>query len=410
VISDAVPDADRGAERSAPVRRALLLVLGDFGRSPRMQYHALAFADAGFHVEVVAFRGKPVPRFLAALPQVRLRLLPPLESLRAAGAAAPLAAALRAALHALLVVGALLRAGRQDVVLVQNPPAVPALPLAATFAGMRGAMLVIDWHNLTHAMASLRFGEQPGGRQSFALRLVAGLEQRAGRRAFANLAVTPRMAEHLARHGASRVVLFPDDLPPAPSTAFPLRERFGIDAQTLVAISPTSWSLDEDFDLLLDALRIAQDRGARIAFVATGDGPRRRSFEERAAAMRLTNVFTVWLEPDAFRGALAAADLGVSLHRSAAGVDFPIKIADLFAAGTPVLSLENRGAIASRVREGDGALLFHDAGELAGHLVALDGDRPALARLKSRIPRWPSWGETWSRTVFPLVSESRRPA
>lgn len=34
-----------------------ILVLGDIGRSPRMQYHALSIAERGGHIQVVGYRG-----------------------------------------------------------------------------------------------------------------------------------------------------------------------------------------------------------------------------------------------------------------------------------------------------------------------------------------------------------------
>lgn len=37
--------------------RICVLVLGDIGRSPRMQYHALSCAKAGFRVDMVGFGG-----------------------------------------------------------------------------------------------------------------------------------------------------------------------------------------------------------------------------------------------------------------------------------------------------------------------------------------------------------------
>lgn len=37
--------------------RICILVLGDVGRSPRMQYHALSCAKAGYDVELVGFGG-----------------------------------------------------------------------------------------------------------------------------------------------------------------------------------------------------------------------------------------------------------------------------------------------------------------------------------------------------------------
>ena len=38
--------------------QACIIVLGDIGRSPRMQYHALSLASADFDVEMVGYGGK----------------------------------------------------------------------------------------------------------------------------------------------------------------------------------------------------------------------------------------------------------------------------------------------------------------------------------------------------------------
>lgn len=35
-----------------------ILVLGDIGRSPRMQYHALSIARHGGHVDLIGYQGK----------------------------------------------------------------------------------------------------------------------------------------------------------------------------------------------------------------------------------------------------------------------------------------------------------------------------------------------------------------
>lgn len=37
---------------------AQVLVLGDIGRSPRMQYHALSIAKHGGHVQLIGYQGK----------------------------------------------------------------------------------------------------------------------------------------------------------------------------------------------------------------------------------------------------------------------------------------------------------------------------------------------------------------
>ena len=42
--------------------RVAIVVLGDLGRSPRMQYHALALADAGAYVDLIGYEGRPPDR------------------------------------------------------------------------------------------------------------------------------------------------------------------------------------------------------------------------------------------------------------------------------------------------------------------------------------------------------------
>ena len=38
-------------------KRACIVVLGDIGRSPRMQYHALSLAKEGFEVDIIGYAG-----------------------------------------------------------------------------------------------------------------------------------------------------------------------------------------------------------------------------------------------------------------------------------------------------------------------------------------------------------------
>ena len=42
----------------AGIKRLAVVVVGDIGRSPRMQYHSLSFARSGFAVELVGYSGK----------------------------------------------------------------------------------------------------------------------------------------------------------------------------------------------------------------------------------------------------------------------------------------------------------------------------------------------------------------
>lgn len=125
-------------------------------------------------------------------------------------------------------------------------------------------------------------------------------------------------------------------------------DKFNIsDYNSLIFVSSTSWTPDEDFDILTDAIirsdkQISQFKGEKqnIVIIITGKGPLRKAFEDKLKYLRLRNVkvLTVWLEPEAYPKLLACADLGISLHTSSSGLDLPMKLIDMLGSGLPVCS------------------------------------------------------------------------
>lgn len=123
-------------------------------------------------------------------------------------------------------------------------------------------------------------------------------------------------------------------------------DQFNIsDYDSLIFVSSTSWTPDEDFDLLMDAIirsdkQISQFKGEKrnIVLIITGKGPLRKDFELKLKYLRLryVKVFTVWLEPEAYPKLLACADLGISLHTSSSGLDLPMKLVDMLGSGLPI--------------------------------------------------------------------------
>jgi beta-1,4-mannosyltransferase len=411
--------------------RAAVVVLGDIGRSPRMCYHAEALAAHGVDVDVVGYVESPLPDSIRQHPRIAIHAV--------ADDAGPAVAAqsrrpylLRAAWRGMrllvrLIALLLWRLDRPDVILVQNPPGVPALAVAWLAARRRSARLIIDWHNFTHAMLALRVG-----RTHWFVRLVERHERWMGRRAAANLFVSAAMQRELAHRWGLRGIVFRDRPAPrfqpipAPDRLRVRRDlcdRLGIDAdgsRLVIAVSPTSWTADEDFGLLLDAIvryeaRVAEKQAAgpvpvRLVILMTGRGPLRDRFEQRLQTLRLSSVLvrTLWLESGEYPTVLAASDLGISLHRSASGLDLPMKIADMFGVGLPVCALNYGPCLTELVRHGENGLLFSTADELAGQLCELVGEAgggETLARLAAGVPADSrlDWQAAWVGEVWPVV-------
>ena len=54
-----LPGSNSGRSTKADNVSVQVVVLGDIGRSPRMQYHALSIAKHGGHVQIIGYLGMP---------------------------------------------------------------------------------------------------------------------------------------------------------------------------------------------------------------------------------------------------------------------------------------------------------------------------------------------------------------
>ena len=183
--------------RRTPSRRpVVVVVLGDFGRSPRMQYHALSLAEqAGRDVHVVAYGGSAPHAAVASHPRITLHALrqPPAALARLPR---PLALALKALLQlATLLWALLLRVPPPSHYLLQTPPCVPTFAACLLAAAVRRARLVVDWHNFAYSLLALSTRSRP------LLALAERYERALGRCAHAHLCVTRAMADCLATPG-----------------------------------------------------------------------------------------------------------------------------------------------------------------------------------------------------------------
>ena len=347
--------------------RTAVIVIGDLGRSPRMQYHAVSLAAAGSEVDLIGLEGAPTVPAVSENPRIRCHRLPDRAFAgRATGGVRRFVwgSALRAVGQAVRLFWTLMRIPKPDVILVQNPPAVPSLSMAWLAARLRGARVVIDWHNLSHTIAAVKVGE--GHR---AVKSLARGERRWAKRADGHLAVSQAMGDWLAREYRVKPVVVYDRpaasfAPPSAAAAAALWSKLSADYQArrhapahrgvpheldagrrfrLVARSPRARGAT------LSRARTPGERRRRrrrdlpvLAVFLTGLGPLRATFEQRAARrnFKAIAVKTAWLDPADYPTFVGMADLGLCLHQSSSGLDLPMKLADLRGAGVPVATYD----------------------------------------------------------------------
>ena len=399
--------------RRGNARRIVVAVLGDLGRSPRMLYHGRALADAGARVTLIGRSGSSLPAHFLEDDKIRVKLLPPRPPRGTIG---------RETGRWLFETGhLLLEIVREapDVILLQAPPLFPAVLAALVASSLCDARLVVDWHNFGDGLLALR----PSGSGAPAATLAA-LERMLGRRADAHLAVSEELAaalevqrdirgahvfrdrphERFAAPSGPEVAAFRSEL--VRLLGLPFEEPF------LLALSPTSWGRDEDLDQLLAAAPIVASLLAPsdlpVLLLASGEGEGRAAFEARSTILRQrVAVRTTFVPGDAYPLLVRSADVGISLHKPALGLDPPMKVADFIAGGVPVLELHGGPAPPSLVVVGKNGNVFRDPAGLAGSLVRLASDPAALAALRAEAEaeasRHPSFGQVWAAEVAPIL-------
>lgn len=413
-----------------------LVVMGDLARSPRTLGHLTSLLAEGARVDVVCQIESLLPTEVEQHPGLRLYVASAPAGWRHA-LPRPfflLYTVLRLTRQALWLFATLLfRVGAPDWILVQNPPAIPVLVIARRAARLRGARLMLDWHNLGYSLLELRIGA------SHALtRWAKRHELRQGASADWHICVSQAMADWLQARHIEPVTVFHDqagesfiaaahahrgttltaiehDLPPELRMllALPDSKRPG------VLVSGSSWTSDEDHSLLLEGLRlcdrdfVSRAGNPALLVLLTGKGPGKAAFELAVTASPLRNIriATLWLAHDAYPRLLALADLGLSLHRSSSGLDIPMKVTDMLGAGIPVCALDYGPPLREILHPDKDAFLFRDARELADGLRSLfhpQGEpRQSLRRMRDAVRGRASrsWNDAWATSILPLFDD-----
>jgi beta-1,4-mannosyltransferase len=178
-----------------------------------------------------------------------------------------------------------------------------------------------------------------------------------------------------------------------------------------VLVSSTSWTADEDFSVLIDALvqyselaTTTHNHLPEVLAIITGKGPQKEMYLEQIVALEKSGklqkviIRTAWMTVQNYARLLASSSLGVSLHTSSSGVDLPMKVVDMFGAGLPVVGWDRFKAWPELVTEGVNGLGFGSSEELAEHLLELFGDNGRLETLRLGAQKESSrrWDDEWN--------------
>ncbi|CBY35308.1 unnamed protein product [Oikopleura dioica] len=395
-----------------------VLVLGDLGHSPRTYNQCASLIKAGKKVVLFGFLESSLPPCSEEHIKNKSFKIVSLSSFRCGFIKNNL---LRyfvktilqtIAIFYTLILSSIKSGSTPAHFLVQNPPSIPALFVVYTYCQLYDVQFVIDWHNYGYSIMRVQKAN------SLLVKIAMFYEKLMMRLSDSNFTVTNAMKTELVSYGAANISVLYDK--PHPrfqkleenekteflqriSSSFP--ELKGALKKPLI-VSSTSWTEDEDFGILLDALKLCRDRNLAFTVAITGKGPQKDFYKREIKKIDMKNIeiVTPWLEIEDYPKLLGAATLGVSLHTSSSGCDLPMKVVDMFGAGCPAFAL-NFPAIGELVKDGKNGKIFNSADELA-EIIIDHLEKPSLISeyrenlVKERI----SWEDHWSAVASPHFS------
>lgn len=166
-------------------KNVAVVVLGDIGRSPRMQYHAESLLNSGYNVDLIGYGDtKPIDNLLEHS-NINIINLPPFPSTTLPKT---ITYVLKTIWQSLCLLCILFYKRKSDYVLCQNPPAIPTLYVCWFYCLIVRANFIIDWHNYAHTIMALSLHKEHK-----LVKLASFIESFFGRLANGHLCVTKAM-------------------------------------------------------------------------------------------------------------------------------------------------------------------------------------------------------------------------
>lgn len=336
--------------------------------------------------------------------------------------------------------------------MLQNPPAIPSLPVCWLFCRLSSTELIIDWHNYAYSIMALCLNlNNP------LVKITKFIEYYFGKKADKNFCVTLAMKNDLNdKWGIIANVLY--DRPPKNFKSINLEEKHNLmiklskkyhefgDGNDIsifteklsngeiilklnrpgFIVSSTSWTEDEDFSILFDALNEYESccineknfNYPNLICVITGKGPLKDFWNKlinekiKRKEWQHIKVVTPWLDNEDYPKLLASADIGVCLHKSSSGLDLPMKVVDMFGCGLPVCAY-NFKCLDELVKHNENGFHFSNKQQLCQQLKNWFLNFPnnqlqieLNKKFKNKLNKFQEvrWHGNWSSVVLPCFN------
>ena len=421
--------------------RVSVVVLGDVGRSPRMQYHALSLTKHDFKVDILGFSGSTPHSAILGNDNIQIFHV---KEISVKHIPLPKTAAYftKVFLQSWYLWYCLLwRMPPSQYILLQNPPCIPSMAICSLVAFVNGSTFIIDWHNYGYSILSLSLGNN-----HILVKIAKWYEEFFGQLSNGNLCVTKALKSDLYKNWQIKARVMHDKPGPTMGTIMDnekhdLFKRLSCqyscfrsgDGDTqftemcqdgnvvmkpqrpALLISSTSWTEDEDFSILIEALETYEEKKKdghdylpNIVCAVTGKGPLKTYYQEiiDSKCWKHVEIITPWLEAADYPKLLASSDLGVCLHTSSSGLDLPMKVVDMFGCCLPVLAI-NFSCLNELVIHNKNGLVFDNATQLSEQIITMLSDFPQCTllnnlRLNVKDFQKHTWYQAWDENVLPL--------
>lgn len=185
-------------------RNVCVIVLGDIGRSPRMQYHVHSLLRHKFNVDLIGYVDTQPMDEITNDALVNIQRLVPFPELNLPKMLTYIFKSLWQMLSLFI---ALFSIRRPDTILCQNPPGIPTLFVCYAYCCLfKRCKFIIDWHNYTYSILALGASDSDEAPTSEAItansqrrivRIAKWWESYFGRKSSHNFCVTEAMRDDL---------------------------------------------------------------------------------------------------------------------------------------------------------------------------------------------------------------------